>query len=689
MRTQMGLVARTGWAAALFALVILGSSFDASAFGFNTIFAPVQKALGGVVRGVGDIFGQGVAGLSAPTVDYAAGKAQDVVSFAVAKANDAAKQRIDQVDAAMQAAIKKVDDSIAQKIVDVDQRLDQKLGAADIIMTKAIQNGEDSLVATLRFGALLILVAALLFVVARMVIQTSVTSTIKTEPLCLAALAVAAAVAIAFGASYLPFLAPPAGGRIAQMESGFKNATYASLRAGEFNYASAYAKQLTVVQPTNLAYAAAYEIATMQRDLLSRPILLRSPAGAAELLPRVRHLSQLANGLADSTDDFINFVTEEVTATAAVILWQMARTEEAQVDALCTAVTALEQFGNRTTGAKAAAGGKDKASASASYASPMLWLASGYVRWGRTLGVGKAVVAKCADETTAIEGRIAKLEPVLDRFQKDTPPDSIAHVVAFNDAVTRFYAIASPAYTAMLVHDAAILDRTTAGDLAKAVHRQERDGLGSIVAEAWSTYIKAINANPQISTTDVGLAVVGLPAALAIRAQILKTSEPSPSGRVLVKGDCDTVFAQVNATPAPLDKFTSVQRLIYNWARLYKDIVLLNAICTEQLSLDSFLRSAELAVVQGGTKQKEADRQERAAVLVIPRVTSLTACDPARSGALPKGVPQWENHDVCQVADFADNKVKAMQPMTFGSWLRFGMPSGASKGDSPWYALVR
>lgn len=686
MRTRTGWLLRSGWAIALIGLVILGSSFDASAkFGIKSIISPVQKALGGVVRGVGDIFGQGVAGLSTPTIDYASGQAREVVAFAIAKANDAAKDRINQANDALQAAIKDVDATIAKRITDLDQRLDQKLGAADIIMTKAIQNAEDSMVATLRFGALMVLVAALLFVVARMIMQGSV----KSEPLCVAALAVAATVGVALGASYLPFLAPPAGERIAKLESGFRNATYASLRAGEFNYASAYAKQLTVVQPTSLAYAAAYEVSTMQRDLLSRPALLRSSAGASELLPRVRHLSQLMNDVSGQDDDFTGFVTEEVTATSAVILWQLARTEAAQVEALCSAIAALEQFQKRTSPTNTAVADKEGMVAAAGYASPMLWLASSYARWGRILGVGKAIVAKCADEPAGIAARIAALEPVLRGFDNGAPPDSIAHVVAFNDAVTKFYSIASPAYTSMLVHDAAIIDRPNLGDLAKAAHKQERDDLGNIVLAAWTSYIKTINENPQIGTTDVGLAVVGLPAALAIRARILTTTDPGPSGRVLVKGDCDAVFAGLNANPPALDKFTPVQKTISDWARLYKDNALQIAICNEQLSLDAILRGAELAVMQGGTKSKEDDRRERMSSIRNARVASLTACDPTTSGPLPKGVPQWENHEVCLAADFAPNKGKPMQPVTFGSWLQFQQSPTASAGNLPWYALVR
>src|SRR5262249_5174447 len=127
----------------------------------------VEQALGDVARGVGNVFGQGLAGLAGPTINTAENAADNVITRALALADGVLKERIGQVDTMLQARIVQIDavinknlndlnHDVEKSIRELDIILDEKLGMVDITATKWIQNLQDAFIVGTRYLAIVI-----------------------------------------------------------------------------------------------------------------------------------------------------------------------------------------------------------------------------------------------------------------------------------------------------------------------------------------------------------------------------------------------------------------------------------------------------------------------------------------------------------------------------------------------------
>jgi hypothetical protein len=276
----------------------------AQAFSIGNPFKAIGNALGGVARGVGNIFGQGLAGLAGPTISTFSDEANKLSAEIIAKVDTMADKRINQVDSilsnrinqmdsVMAKNIDEVDGRIGNRIKDFDKLLDEKIGAVDIVATKAIQNAEDSFIRVIRYAAILLLIAALVGILAYMVITRS--RSLPPDRIQIGVATTVIAALVVFGASF--FLTPPAGEKIQMLAEDFTKAARNSYRSGELNDAVTYAKQLTVIFPTESTYQVFHKLTEVQRDLFYRPTMIKSVQGSNALLPRVRRIGELVDDI--------------------------------------------------------------------------------------------------------------------------------------------------------------------------------------------------------------------------------------------------------------------------------------------------------------------------------------------------------------------------------------------------------
>jgi hypothetical protein len=655
---------------------------------FNPLKA-VGDALGGVARGVGNIFGQGIAGLASPSINAFADQANRVLAENLEKADKIIGARINQVDNLLSARITQVDTILTDKLNEVDKKIgeaisrfdgimDQKIGAVDIVATKAVQNAEDSLVSVLRFGAILVLAAALIFVVARALIMWSPRELIPPTMIASAVAAVVIAFVSALGVSYL--ISPPAGARVTTLEKSFKEAALAAFQHGELNDAAIYAKQLTVIDPTSVHYGALQKVAEVQRDVLYRPTTLKSVLGANELLPRVRRLEQYASDLGESasSDFFKSFISEQTSATSAMVLWQLAKDKLMEGAALCAAADALQKFTQHDK--------EDRKKPDYKWApAPFTWFAYSYVRWGEVFLKGTKAKIACPEKPDFFE-QVSALKPTLQDFEdRKEPPATIAHVIKFNRAATNYFAKAAPLYTAMILHDAgnqlrsggALADPTLAGK-----HKQERNTLSQKITNAWNDFVGQMKADLSLTTTDIGMAAIGVPAALAIRAQQMRIDDPSK--RDFPVATCKAVVKDIEDTensPALAGKYSG--DLSYGLASLYNSTKLRSLICDEQSAFDKAFYNIEkdlTTAVKAGDRDIEAQARAKIKSDVL---VSLTMCVPSGVTAV-----NWTFHEICTEAEFekATGTVPNISTKPFVDWL-WASTEGAQSGLR--YAMIR
>jgi hypothetical protein len=655
-------------------------SNKSTAFHIGNPFKGVERALGSVARGVGNILGQGLDGLCAPTINTFADDVNKVLAERIIQADAMIGARITQIDGLMTNKLNQFDHLLQGTIQQFDALLDQKIGAVDIVATKAVQNAEDSLIAVLRYGAALFLIFALIFVVTKLVITRSPKEALSEPFLTSGFAAIAIAAAVAVGGSYV--ISPPAGAQIAKLTTNFQNAATTAYRHGEMNDASIYAKQLTVIDPTSIHFAAFQKVAEIQRDILYRPTTLKSVPGANEILPQISRLQQYTNDplIKSSNDEFSKFIVEQASATSAVVLWQLAQDKELENEALCSAADAISMFEGSLTS-------KDVASVQTT-ATPFIWLSYSYLRWGAMVSRGSTSTASCEDKV-ALAKITADLEPTLAIFDQAEPPDSIKHVVTFNRAAVTYFAQASPMYTAIVIHDTAMQVLPGAADIA--AHKAERDKLAERLMSLWSNFLSSTMSDPSISFSDIGIGAIGLPAALAYRAQLVR-DVPGAGARHLTQPVCAAVINDVNTlTPDQLKaKYEAIHPpgepaaaaqidAIYHLALVYQSKQIRNLICSEQVAIDNSLSTTEASLTAAAKKPLAQELSDRQLIAKDGVLTSLAACKAVGTEPSP-----WTGHPVCSDSDFGAATPIQTQPYT--EWL-------ASIGPLPTnnvrYAMVR
>lgn len=629
-------------------MVIVAPIEKSEAFSIGNPFAAVGRALGDVARGVGNIFGQGIAGLASPTINAFSDDVNKVLAERLVQADKMLQARVAQVDEVMQKNINNLDGIIQDKIQKFDALLDQKIGAVDIVATKAVQSAEDSLVAVLRFGTALVLVACIIFVLSKIIINRSARQVLSSQTVVAGMATIVIACAGALGASYL--IQPPAGARVERLSQDFQKAAITAYRLGELNDAAVYAKQLTVIDPTNVAYAAFQKVAEIQRDILYRPTSLKSVPGANELLPKVRRLSQFAldPSVRSGNDPLSRFVAEQTSATSAVVLWQLSQTKGTDREALCNAADAIGEF-RKDIPTKDPKVVSDRAT-------PFTWLAYSYLRWGEISYRNASTLFKCPDGAD-FAATAKALDPILEAFDGAVPPDTIAHVVIFNRAATRYFSQAAPLYTTLVVRDAAW--QVTSDPATKAAHKSERDKIAERLIGLWSQFSIEIRNNTAVATNDIALASIGLPAALALRAQYIRDADPA--ARSLAQGTCASIIAELQANsaaakakyenlrPANEPAASSHSDAIYRLATIFPSSKVQNMLCPDQVDFDAKLWASEKALVVAATKAINDETKARMELSRDPILNNLAICVAATSTT---PVAPWIGHPMCSDADF-------------------------------------
>lgn len=675
----------------VFFAIVLGSFGSVQAFSIGNPFKAVGDALGGVARGVGNIFGQGLAGFAQPTIHTFADEANKLSAEVIAKIDVMATNRINQLDSVIGARINQVDDvmakniekvdlTISDKIKNFDLLLDQKIGAVDIVATKAIQSAEDSFVRIIRYAAILFLIAALVGVLAYMIITRSRALPPQSIQIGVATTGVAAI--LVFAASF--FLTPPAGEKVALLSKDFEKAAFAAYRNAELNDAVTLAKQLTVIHPADSGYYAFHKLAEIQRDILYRPTVIKSIKGTNELLPRVRRVSQLIEeiGLETKTDKFSVFVKQEVAATAAVVLWQLASTREQEQMAICSAADALGELSQ--------ADGADVSDKIARRGSAFTWLAFGYLQWAQSVYLGNSKDFRCAKrdgksdtKTTAFSELLTTAKPLIEAFAASASeaPESIRAIVSFNTEATKYFKEASRLYTGMIVHDAQ-WQLSASGDrseTSKKNHQIERDRLAEELIAQWSNFSSLIEKNAAIKSSDIVMAATGLPAALAIRAHKIRYVS-DVNQRMLAREGCVALVNLMKDKPADAQQQFGKDPL-YLLARMYSAPVR-NLLCVEQTYFDGVLSGTEKELTLASAQPQKAEEAKQQAAISVARsevLTALVTC------ITESGDAKLLGHVACNDEDF--RKGKQLQP--FMEWLTRQQTTPNVPVSAPRYAMVR
>lgn len=618
-------------------------------------FKAAGDALGSVARGVGNIFGQGIAGLASPTINAFSDDMNKVLAERITQIDKVMEARLTQVDNILSTRINQVDTVIGKSLSEFDKTLtnninlfdelmDQKIGAFDIVTTKAVQAAEDSMVSVVRFTAIIFLIAGGIFVTGKFLISNYQKTGFRagwSETLVAGIGTVAGSAVLVLVSSYL--VSPPAGGRVNRMLVDFKEATLTAYNYGELNDAATYAKQLTVLDQSSVEFAAIQKVTELQRDILYRPTVLKSAEGANELLPRLRRLDMFVQDdkFKSSKDPFVEFVKRQISATSAVALWQLAQNRATENVALCNATDALMRLNQEVTG-KSERSIKENIMATAT---PFDWLAYSYVKWSSAVAQGSYSAIECTGTDRGIlQPQLASLKELIIGFDSADPPQQIAQIVQFNRAATRYFVEASPLYMAMIMQEAAASVPTQAS--FKLQHIQARNELADRLINLWTNF-----ANQAIeqgwSKTDIGLAVVGMPAALAVRAQLTRYVA-DPAARTLAGATCtDTSNSLGNAAkfnnlkPDPAGPLVQVDT-IYSLLRIYGSSTLRPAICNDQLAFDGALKAFEMKIYQAVRGDGVEEEAGRIAAMNSDIIAGLTVCQPNSDENFG-----WAAHPIC------------------------------------------
>lgn len=521
---------RFAFLSVLWATICWSAPLDA---GFNPIKI-IGDAAGGVFRGVGSILGQGIAGLAGPTIDDAANQMQRVAGGAIDAADRAAGRRIDQLNDKIVKAIEETDAIVTKHLAELDEILTKKLGAIDIIGTKQINNFEQSISEIVRYASLLFLITAGIFVVFTIIVKRYSTGSLSKfgfDQIAAVCCLLFVCSLLAFGASFI--ITPPSQAKLVALKNDLLKSYKYAMRLGDLNGATFYASQLNSLDSANFASRLLVETADIQRDLLMRPALIKTPKGALELNSRISRLERTWDLVQETKADSssVAFLEYELNATAAMILWQSARTEQDEVVAACAAHRALLLYSQRREIEK---------SPDLEDASPYIWLAYAYANWASVRDLQGNW--KCNDGSTLSSSR-ETLKPLLTKFDTSTRPNPLVdQVIRYDRAATNYYVKASRLYSTILVTDTQFRYKAPP---EKPPHRLERDAAAADLLAAWDEFVKVIKTIPGLQGSNLVLATNGLPFAIMQRALLLKGADNRPAFDLAA---CNAISTQMAGT---------------------------------------------------------------------------------------------------------------------------------------------
>ena len=504
------------------------------AFHIGNPLKAVGNAVGGVLRGIGGVFGQGLAGFAGPTIDEAGNKFQSVANDAIGAADAAAGRRIEQFADRLTTLINQQDEILTKHIAEIDDILTRKLGAADIIGTKQINNFEQSIIEVVKYTSVLFLVSACLFTLFSILIRLRAADRYEklAIPQLLGACSLLATVSlISLGASVL--LNPPSAGRMVALSKNLYQSYQYSMQLGDLSGARFYASQLNALDLSNFATRLLVDVADLQRDLLLRPALFKTPKGALELSTRLGRIDRTWDLAQESKVDTtpVDFLEYELPAVTSLVIWQTAASEGDEITAACSALAAMDAFSKHRT-AKGTAGLLPES------ASPYVWMAYAYSKWEQ---VRLPAGGRCPNSVPLSE-LVAQVSPVIKAFDGARPNPIVEHVMKYDQAAIEYYYSASRAYSTMLVNDAQFHFKTTPGD--KGPFKAERDRAADVILNAWKAFTGTAKGDLALHGNNIVLAATGMPAALALRAAALKGQDGRPGFDV---NNCNNVVSQLSA----------------------------------------------------------------------------------------------------------------------------------------------
>ncbi len=587
---------RVSLAILIFTITVFASISSVQA-GWNPV-KDIGKAVGSVFRGVGGVFGQGLAGFAQPTITETANAIQRVADDTLAKAeatggrlidkivndtNLAAEARIKQVSAVVTTQIEDVDKRVREHLAKVDEILALKLGSADIIATRQINNVELALTAVIRYASVIALITAalaILFYFAASRWRPNVNIETLGPGLAYGVVLAGVFSAIAFGASW--FLRPPSENRMdliaEQLVASFKD----SIQTDDFDSAVFFASQYSSLDAAKLAPRFLVQFADLQRDLRKRSALFTSESGSRELFARVAQISKTWEVVSNDLDPKLTFLRYEVPATAAMIAWQNSLTVSEQLRAGCAAAGALYEFGRLVP----------EPANRLAQASGYVWLSASYLHW--LLETDPAWVAEN-------RGQLCNATVPAATFPNDWMAQSIAVAQGFTaneggappaiEAIFKYNILSAGFYkdVVRLYGNAVISDNQYRAyskkeqiDAAKLLRNEALAAIGT----RWVEYSQQLNAMPGLDKKDIVLSMAGLPLGIIARQQLMPGSDrPEP-----------TADAPSIVPPAPdrlgVGDLAGCRQLFDAVATLYEPVTF-EALCINQQVVDAQLRTFE------------------------------------------------------------------------------------------------
>ncbi|MFC3326797.1 hypothetical protein [Mesorhizobium cantuariense] len=593
----------------------LVSTVEVSKAGWNPL-KDIGNAVGSVARGIGGIFGQGLAGFAGPTVTETANTFQRVanetllrvegtggrlIDKLVKDANVAAEARIVQVSAVLTAQIEDVDVRIREHIAKVDEVITTKLGSADIIATRQINNFEIAAMNVVRYASLVMLISvalAILFYVAASRWRPDM-NVAKLGPGLVYGVALLGLFS-GIAALSTSILRPPSDEKLNLIGSQLVKSYGDSVHSGDLDSAVYFASQYSSLDATALAPRFLVQFADLQRDLLRRSALFTSESGTRELVARVSQIARTWETVSSEGNlpEAIAFLKYEVPATASMIAWQNASTVDAQQKAGCMAAGALAEYKLQVTDQQR----------QIEQASGYVWLAASYVNWltktDPSWNINRIATAcsRSVEQEIGPDGWIQTASEVAKNFigrPSDAPP-SIAPVFMYNVESAAFYRDVVVQYSNAAVGDTQYRAYETVEQIqaSKAI----RDSAAEAIVATWRKYAEKISKIPDLAGRDILLSSSGLPLGMVARAALIKTTE-----RPAVDPANPTVVPPAPDRVALLDLAACTS--------LYADIKVLFAetvfetLCVNQQAVDEKMRAFE-ADLQTAFASKTQIRQQ-------------------------------------------------------------------------------
>jgi hypothetical protein len=665
----------------------------------GNIFSEVTASLGEVTKGLGNVLGQGISGLAAPTINDFTDAANGVVARTLQLGNDVLAQRITQLDEAAKARLSQVDvlanhlldklnSDLTSAIDQIDKILDDKIGSAQVAVQRATFSLQNSLLTVAFYFVAVVFIAALAFLMIRRSLNRGVSGSPSSKQVLTGLGFVAATSIVVVVALYI--LKIPLSGQLLQLEAEMQSNTLKSYRAASFNNAVTYAKQLAILEPNSTKFQALEKLAEIQRDVLYRPTVLKSPRGAVGFQPKIRELDELVSDkvISGSNDELSEFVKVETDASTAVILWQLGQgLQNGQIErGLCAAINSAARFWGKNRSIGDAEANKIFVETEAT---PFVWLASRYLKWGSFIYREKDPPLQCQRglQSVSFQGELKKLDKMVAAFDVASKPSSIAHIVNFDDYALEYFEKASYLYSALIVADANFeLTRGDKDPQKREWYFNARNRWADQLMDGWTQFMSKIGKDTSIAGNDIIVASIGIPAALAIRAQMIRNI-PSATSRALsnsagierVEYSCSTVISDLQTDPAnlrkqyehyvplpvpeaPAAKNAENINAVYSLAKAFPDPNVRLLICSQQISLDAKFYELEKKLID--VRKSGSLHDGGVAKLIHGLPGQLEVCIDGANGE-PSGDLERLKCDVEQSGSFAQwigpEKINAIQ----------------------------